>query len=233
MKIFTHFKTKLLFVFGFLIFSYASAQQTTDFAQQGDNLAPSAAATGTSVRVIDNRGTIKYLQVGNGLTAFTNQTSDTTLTTWQLGGTLNDDTYIDVDGNILAFESIGLVSTTLLSASTDAVSGTNSANSTSTGFTLLVRDESNGELLKLTPTDLIQSGHENFTATTGQTTFTLTGSPVLPNFAQVSVYRNGAKLIANLDYTVSGSDVFLVTNSTPPNNWSVYAGDAIEVHFFK
>ncbi len=233
MKTMQQFKIKLLLVIGFFALSYASAQQTTDFAQQGDNLAPSAAATGTSVRVIDNRGTIKYLQVGNGLTAFTNQTSNTTMTTWQLGGTLSDDTYIDVDGNILAFESIGLVSTTLIEASTNAVSGTNSANSTSTGFTLLVRNEANGELLKLKPTDLIQSGQESFTATSGQTTFTLTGAPTLPTFAQVSVYRNGAKLIANIDYIVSGADVALVPSSAPPNNWSVYAGDMIEVHFFK
>ena len=76
----------------FLGTSVASAQQTTDFTKQGDNLAASATATNTSVKLIDNKGTIKYLQVANGLTSFTNTTNNKTLTTWQLGGTLTANT---------------------------------------------------------------------------------------------------------------------------------------------
>ncbi|MDA9035707.1 hypothetical protein N9H73_01540 [Flavobacteriaceae bacterium] len=76
----------------FLGTSVASAQQTADFTKQGDNLAAAATATNTSVKLIDNKGTIKYLQVANGLTSFTNTTNNKTLTTWQLGGTLTANT---------------------------------------------------------------------------------------------------------------------------------------------
>jgi len=99
----------------------ANAQQTTgDYTKQGDNLAASATATNTSVKLIDNKGTIKYLQVANGLTSITNTTADKTLTTWQLGGELTADTYIDVDGKVFGLDGIELVNTATSSASIDA-----------------------------------------------------------------------------------------------------------------
>ena len=82
-------------------------------------------------------------------------------------------------------------------------------------------------------TDIIQSGQESFTATDGQTAYPLTGSPVLPAFSQVWVFRNGAKLVANVDYTVAGSTVTLDTSAAAPNDWAVLAGDVIEVQFVK
>jgi len=51
-----------------------------------------------AVRVVDNKGTVKYLQANNGLTQIVNTTNDVTTTTWQLGGTLTADTYIDATG---------------------------------------------------------------------------------------------------------------------------------------
>ena len=50
------------------------------------------------VRVVDNKGTIKYLQVQNGLTMMTNTTGNINTTTWQLGGTLENNTTINLNG---------------------------------------------------------------------------------------------------------------------------------------
>jgi len=47
------------------------------------------------------------------------------------------------------------------------------------------------------------------------------------------VYRNGAKLRANVDYTVAGTTVTLVPSTTAPHDWSIYNGDIIEYHFTK
>jgi hypothetical protein len=44
-----------------------------------------------TVKVVDNKGTIKYFQSNNGITQITNTTADKTTTTWQLG-TLTEDT---------------------------------------------------------------------------------------------------------------------------------------------
>lgn len=206
-----------------------NAQQTTgDITKQGD-VVPGTTTTAGAVRVIDNKGTIKYLQTQNGITMLSNTTNDVTTTTWQLGGTLTNDTFIDVDGNVFGFDGIELISTEL--PSTDATTG--SDHGTGTGYTLLVRDEDTGAVKKLLATDLLQSGQESFTATAAQVAYPLTGSPVLPTFSQVWVYRNGAKLIANVDYTVSASTVTLVPNTTSPNDWAVYAGDTIEVQYVK
>ncbi|WP_405379850.1 hypothetical protein [Maribacter sp. LLG6340-A2] len=206
-----------------------NAQQTTgDITKQSD-VVPGTTTTAGAVRVIDNKGTIKYLQTQNGITMLSNTTNDVTTTTWQLGGTLTNDTFIDVDGNVFGFDGIELISTEL--PSTDATTG--SDHGTGTGYTLLVRDEDTGAVKKLLATDLLQSGQESFTATAAQVAYPLTGSPVLPTFSQVWVYRNGAKLIANVDYTVSASTVTLVPNTTSPNDWAVYAGDTIEVQYVK
>ena len=183
----------------------ASAQSTTDVAK-----------TTNAVRVIDNKGTIKYFQSNNGITQIVNATGDVTTTTWQLGGTLTNDTYIDATGKVFAITG---VKETSLSAATVA---------DGTGFTLLVRDETTGEVQKMVASDLIQSGQEVFTATNSQTAYLLAGSPALPNFSQVWVYRNGAKLIGTIDYTVSGSTVTLTLADYP-----VYAGDIIEVQYIK
>ncbi|MDC0571159.1 hypothetical protein OAO52_04590 [Flavobacteriaceae bacterium] len=221
----------LLIVFAIFCSTPFFAQQTTgDVPKQGD-IVPGTTVTAGAVRVIDNKGTIKYLQAKNGLTLLSNTSADVTTTTWQLGGTLTDDTYIDVDGNVFALDGIELVDVTTLAASTNATD--QSDHGTGTGWTLLVRDEATGATKKLLATDLLQSGQEKFTATAGQTAFALKGAPVLPKFSQVWVYRNGAKLVANVDYTVAASTVTLVPSTAVPNDWQVFANDVIEVHFVK
>lgn len=212
-----------------LSFGIGSAQQTTGDSAKQDDIVPGTTVTAGAVRVVDNKGTIKYLQSKNGITMLSNITDDVTTTTWQLGGTLTDDTFIDVDGNVFGLNGIELITTE--TASSDAT--TESDAGTGTGYTILVRDEATGATKKLLATDLLQSGQESFTATAAQTAYPLTGSPLLPAFSQVWVYRNGAKLIANVDYTVAASTVTLVPNSTIPNNWAVYAGDVVEVQFVR
>lgn len=220
---------KSLLAVAILSLSMVSAQQTTGDVAKETDIVPGTTSIGGAVRVIDNRGTIKYLQSKNGITMLSNTTDNVTTTTWQLGGTLTDNTFIDVDGNVFGLDGIELISTE--EASTDAT--TQSDRGTGTGYTILVRDEATGAIKKLLSSDLdlLESGQESFTATAGQTAFLLTGDPVLPLFSQVWVYRNGAKLIANVDYTIAASTITLVPGGTAPNDWEVYAGDVIEVQY--
>ena len=205
-----------------------NAQQTTGDVAKKTGIDYGTTTTGGSIRVIDNKGTIKYLQVENGITTLTNTTADITTTTWQLGGSLTNDTYIDVDASVFALDGLAIETG---DASTDATTG--SDHGTGTGWTILVRDEATGATRKLLATELLQSGQELFTATLGQSDFALTGAPVLPAFEKVWVYRNGAKLRANVDYTIAASTVTLVPNTSAPNDWTVYAGDVIEVQYVK
>lgn len=212
-----------------MAFGHVNAQQTSGDSAKEADIQPGVTNLGGSVRVVDNKGTIKYLQSKNGITLLSNTTADVTTTTWQLGGTLTDDTFIDVNGNVFGLDGIELITTE--QPSTDAT--TESDHGTGTGYTILVRDEATGATKKLLASDLLQGGQESFTAAAAQVSYPLTGSPVLPSFSQVWVYRNGAKLIANVDYTVSGSTVTLVPNTVVPNDWAVYAGDVIEVQYVK
>lgn len=87
-----------------------------------------------------------------------------------------------------------------------------------------------GTLRKITQESLLKSGEQVFTATANQTTYTVSGTATpLPAYSKVWVYRNGAKLLANNDYSVAGSIVTLI----PDAEWSVAAGDVIEVQWVK
>lgn len=205
--------------------AFVQAQNTTSsIAKQTEaNYTAGAVETAKSIRVIDNKGTIKYLQVANGLTSLTNSSgTDITTTTVQLGGTLTDDTYVDVNGNVFAFNGIDLI-TNAENASIDATSG--SSHGTGSGYTLLARDEATGAVKKLKIADLgVVGGREEYTATAGQTIYTIAGAPTLTGY-KTYVYRNGAKLLMGTDYTVSTNVVTLGTA------FPVFAGDVIEVHY--
>lgn len=176
---------------------------------------------GPVVKVIDNKGTVKYFQSNNGITTITSTApGQLTTTTWQLGGTLDTATYINTDGKI--FGLMGLLWNT----------DTASTGGTTAGYSLLVRDEATGRTMKRQATDLIQAGQELFIATDNLVTYTLTSGVVLPLFNKVYVYRNGAKLIADIDYDVAGS-VITLNPSNPNENFTIYAGDKIEVHYIK
>ena len=206
---------------------------------------PGATVQGGAIRVIDNKGTKKYLQVQNGLTQVTNTApAGGIVTTWQLGGQLVDDTDIDFNAKALSFDNV------LQVTGAPATSATLKAGTTgATGWALLVRDENSGDIKELLASDLIVSGHTVFTATATQLKFDVAtagvyngGAPItgltvvkipLPDYEKVWVYRNGTKLIAGVDYTIAGSEVTLVPIATGPNSWTVYAGDVIEVQYFK
>lgn len=216
----------------FIGYGAVNAQTTT-----GD-VTKSAEATlgnqGGYVRVIDNKGTKKFLQSNNGITMFTDTTPDGGIvTTWQLGGTLTENTVIDTNGNVFSI-------TGTADASGDAAAtGYNTA-----GYTLLVRDEISGEMKKLLVTDLITSGQTYFTAIAdNQLVYDVSAATAnpqmagaqipLPDYSKVYVFRNGAKLIANVDYTISGSTVTLDPSGSIGGAWAVYTGDIIEIQYFK
>ena len=191
--------------------------------------------TAAPVRLVDNKGTIKYLQVNNGLTQIVNTTNEVTTTTWQLGGQLTENTFIDVNGKVFALDKLTLV-TDATTASTDATSL--SSHGTGTGWTVLIRDEVSGALEKIKLSDLlqVQSGETTKTVdaafiTTPKITPSATTFPT--DYTKVSVYRNGAKLLANTDYTVASGSATLVPNSTAPGDWALNVGDVIEVHWIK
>jgi len=191
--------------------------------------------TAKPVRVIDNKGTIKYLQVNNGLTQVVNTTNEVTTTTWQLGGTLTDNTYIDVDGKVFALDGIALESGT---ASADA--STESDHGTGTGWTLLVRDEATGAVRKLLFKDLVKGGQTSvaLTAATAAADYTYTDATFPVDVNKVSVYRNGAKLLAGTDYTVTGAPgAATVTvkkaSGADPEDYIFMVGDRIEVQWIK
>jgi hypothetical protein len=190
---------------------------------------------GVSVKLIDNKGTIKYLQTNNGITSITSTTAGSaTTTTWQLGGALSDDTYIDVDGNVFALDGIELVDTASLSPSADATD--QSDHGTGTGWTLLVRDEATGAIKKLKASDLV-SGirivHTQGADASADVAITVTGLPVLTaatTFAKLFVYRNGAKLRSGVDFVATANTVTITYSAS---DLPMYSGDVVEVQYIK
>ena len=240
-------------------------QVTTSTAATAGADAFTAPAAGTpvqggSIRVIDNKGTRKFLQVQNGITQVTDTAPDGgVITTWQLGGQLVSDTEIDLNGSDFALNNVVQINPADPVNGVAATTTTTASGQGNTGWTLLVRDEATGDIKKMLATDLIASGQTVFTATAaaptgiaagaeltfdvatvgaynGAAIAALTGAQIpLPNYSKVWVYRNGAKLVAGVDYTIApgSSVVTLVPNATAPNNWDVYAGDVIEVQYYK
>lgn len=226
------FKIALVAV-GLLTIGSMSAQ-TTDATST--NVIKSTPADGAVVRVIDNKGTIKYFQSNNGITTITSTTAGSaTTTTWQLGGTLTDDTYIDVAGKAFALDGIALIDPATESASTDATSL--SSHGTGSGFTLLVRDEATGETKKMLLSDLVKGGNNNQAAVIA-TDATYTDATIPNDISKIWVYRNGAKLLAGVDYTIAGV-VGAVTvtiknaNGTAPEDYAFNTGDRIEVQWIQ
>lgn len=207
-----------------------STNAGTDFTKQANTVLGS---DGGSVKVIDNKGTIKYLQSSNGITMFTDTAPDGgVITTWQLGGTLTDDTYIDASGAVFAIDGIKLITTE--TASTDATTG--SAHGTGTGYTLLVRDEATGETKKMLATDLVSGIRTETTQgsnASADVAITVTGLPVLTagtTAAKLFVFRNGAKLRSGTDFVATANTVTITYNAV---DLPMYAGDVIEIQYIK
>ena len=207
---------------GLMLFvsSLGLAQTTSDIAK-GSN----------TVKVIDNKGTIKFLQSSNGITTLTNTTSDVTTTTWQLGGSLDDDVNITTGA-----QEFKLTLNDGTNQGTFVIAGIETAASTS-GYTLLVRETSTGEVQQLTTTDLVQSGYAKDTADSteeanNEIVITSTGIPALSgNEGKISVYRNGTKLLHSTDFSVDTSAG--TTTVTGTSDFSIITGDVFEVQFVK
>jgi hypothetical protein len=188
-------------------------------------------SAGGSVKVIDNKGTIKYLQSNNGLTTFTDTAPDGgVVTTWQLGGTLTEDTNITTGAQEFKI-SLATPSITVGGVTTPATQGTfildgvlqefGNASDAATigisGYTFLVRDELTGQVKKMLASDLITGIRQEYVQGTDvnanialepnatvNVDIVVTGLQILDatTSAKLSVYRNGVKLRFGTDFTV-------------------------------
>ena len=205
---------------------------TTQVKAQTTDAADALLVKGSNVvKVVDNKGTIKYFQSKNGITQITSTTAGSaTTTTWQLGGTLTDDTYIDVDGKVFVLNGLALETGT---ASTDATSGTDAG--AGTGYALLVRDEATGETRKMLASSLINGGvgtHEvaaDVASASTLTTVAFTGLTNIQN--RVSVFRNGIKLLQS-DWVFNSTDATKI-DITASASLPIYEDDIIEVQWVK
>lgn len=214
--------------------AYLQAQEKTNDISKQTEVGPSTSVTVSgSIKLVDNKGTIKYLQAANGLTILTNanNSGDRNTTTWQLGGQLIDDTYIDVSGKTFGLDGINV---TTVDASTDATSGT--THGVGSGWTLLVRNEATGAIEKLLATDMIQSGT---TSNTIPNTYTagnnhnITATGITLTASQIWVYRNGARLNPGTDYTVATNLVTLTPGSGNNAKYPLYENDNIQIQWIK
>ena len=200
-----------LFALAFAVGSTAMAQTTN----ADDANLEKGTDEARYVKLVDNKGTIKYLRSNNGITTITSTSAGSkTTTTWQLGGELIENTTIKLNGNEFGFEGVD-------DASNDE-------------RTLLVLDD-NENLKKVELDDLVDLVTGVYHAEPGQTSditgnldITVSGIPVItgendPNAFKLSVYRNGIKLRITEDFDVAVDEV---TIKTP-----IYEGDEFEIHY--
>lgn len=206
---------------------FANAQTVTGDITKQNNADPGT--VNSSIKVIDNKGTVKYIQTKNGITSFTNSTSDVTTTTFQLGGTLTDNTYIDATGQEFGIKNL-------------------TYNTETNDYDFVVVDQATGEFRKMLISELINSGHRIYTIVASPTesvnnytyssnVYTFTAPLDLPLAKNVYVYRNGAKLLAGEDYliltTTGNENKFTITVPATDPNFPIYTDDKIELHFIK
>ena len=225
----------------FAIFSMglvANAQTTTGNITKQSTIVNGTTTTGGAIKVIDNKGTVKYLQVQNGLTVLTNTTADVTTTTWQLGGQLTDNTYIDLNGKKFGFANV-LQNTNANQAGSDVAATTatlTGGTGTDGGFTLLVRDEATGNVLKMLASDLVSGirvEYPQVANATGDVDITVTGLPALTagtTDAKLFVFRNGAKLRSVTDFVAVADKVTIKYSAA---DLPMFAGDIVEIQYIK
>lgn len=225
----------------FAIFSMATvvnAQQSTGDVTKQATIVNGTTTTGGAIKVVDNKGTVKYLQVKNGLTSLTNTAADVTTTTWQLGGQLTDDTYIDLSGKKFGFTNV-LQNTNANQAGSDVAATTatlTGGTGTDGGFTLLVRDEATGNILKMLASDLVSGIRVEYTQaanTTADVEITVTGLPLLTagtTDAKLFVFRNGAKLRSATDFVAVADKVTIKYSAT---DLPMFKDDIVEIQYIK
>jgi hypothetical protein len=200
-----------------------SSNQVSAQTTPGDAVNITKLNDSITVKVMDNRGTIKYLQSNNGITQITNKTEDVTTTTWQLGGTLTEDTYIDVAGKVYSLEGLDI---TTLNSSLDGAAE---------GYTLLVSNALTGEVERLLASDLIQAGVTDDALIEDKTApYTVDGTTGLTAFKnRISVFRNGIKLSATNDWTLATDGTTGVSTVIISAGMPLYSGDLINVQWIK
>ncbi|MCD8402601.1 hypothetical protein [Tenacibaculum finnmarkense] len=227
MKKTNSFKLAMVAV-GMLTIGTVSAQVTTP----ADALLVKQAE---AVKSVDNKGTIKNVQVLNGLTQSTNANN---VTTFQLGGDLVAPTTVTAGAtNYFAVKGItGVSAADMIGADqnlkpADAFDGT--------GLTLMVRDETTGEIKKLLAADVaayletlaknVYAKDELTAAPAGDYTIAVPNLPipVLLKPARLFVYRNGVKLLqTDLDFTTTPGSVIIKQAAV-----TLYNEDVIEVQY--
>ena len=200
-----------LFALAFAVGSTAMAQTTN----ADDANLEKGTDEARYVKLVDNKGTIKYLRSNNGITTITSTSAGSkTTTTWQLGGALTDDTYIDLDGNKFGFQ------------------GVDSA-SEGTERSFLVLEGENGDLKQVSLNDLVTGIYHPHTVgaydETGSVEILVQGIPAIMNSLdanafKLSVYRNGIKLRIENDFTVAEGKVTITTSP-------LHGGDEFEIHY--
>ncbi|MCD8424890.1 hypothetical protein LNJ40_06240 [Tenacibaculum dicentrarchi] len=204
-------------------------------AQQTDATNADLAKQATAVKSVDNKGTIKHVQVANGLTQVTD--AATNVTTIQLGGTLVAPTTITASaGKALNIEGIAGVSAADMVG--PDVNLKPAANFGDKGLTLMVRDETTGEIKKLLAADvaayletLAKNVYEEKVLTApadADYTFTPADLPIaaLLKPARLFVYRNGVKL--------RQSDLILTTDgevTIDKTKVTLFDEDVIEIQY--
>lgn len=170
--------------------------------QSGSNSMDSVMVVNPStgqVKFISASSLFNALTFSNGLTKTGNAV--------KLGGNLTQSTTIGTD----ATNTLKLTGLQSGSLATDSI----------------VVTASDGTLKSVTRETLLQSGDQNYTATAGQSAFTVTNMPA--TVSKVWVFRNGAKLIATTDYTAAAGTLTLTSGMAA----LVEAGDLIEVQWVK
>ena len=218
-------KNKIILITICLIVGNSAFSQITNTSVKDTEVDYSSATAvqSGSIKLIDNQGTIKYLQVKNGITSLTNASASAgneTVTTLSLGGVLSTDTFIDASGVVFGLKG------------SDQETGNAATSSTlnTSGYTLVVFDEATGEIKKLlvSALDIVGASDTFVVAATPLTTYTVAVTGLSLTAGKTFVFRNGVKLTANgspPDYTTSGSTVTIDT-SIP-----LFSGDIIEVQY--
>ncbi|WP_111709250.1 hypothetical protein [Lutibacter citreus] len=230
---------KLALVAVFMLSIGAVSAQTTS-GSIGKATAAALGSNGGSVKVIDNKGTIKYLQSNNGITMFTDTAPDGgVITTWQLGGSLTENTNINTGDKDFEITVDGAAGGTFKIQGIDYIAATDvpAADETATtGYTLLVRDEATGVTKKMLASDLVSGirleSPQTANVTSGTTDIAVVGLPTLTatsTAAKLFVYRNGAKLRFGTDFSIAAAGTVTFDNAEVP----FYVGDIIEIQYIK
>ncbi len=129
-------------------------------------------------------------------------------------------------GNLVELGGTLTKSTTIVTDATNnlKISGLQSGSLATDSLVVTTAD---GTLKRVAGETLLQSGNEYFTATAGQTSYSVPNMPAA--VSKVWVYRNGAKLMPTTDFTTAVGQVSL----TSALGSLVAAGDIIEVQWVK